>query len=102
MISFSPMSAVRSCLVSLKSLDGTTHSITVTAATLFEAAAAAVATFRQEQWAAEALTPNATLRVEVQVPAIVHEVPRKALERWMKTPSTSPREEVGKRQMGKR
>jgi hypothetical protein len=32
----------------------------------------------------------------------VHEVPLKALERWMKTPSTSPREEVGKRQMGKR
>jgi hypothetical protein len=91
--------AARSCLVSLKSLDGTTHSITVTAATLFEAAAAAVATFRQEQWAAEALTPNATLRVEVRMPSVVHEVPLKALEKWMNTPSTSPREEMGKRQV---
>jgi hypothetical protein len=92
---------VRSCLVSLKALDGTTHSITVSAATLFEAAAAAVAAFRQEQWAADSLTPNATLRVEVHLPPVVHEVPFKALERWMKTPSTSPREEMVKRVAGK-
>jgi hypothetical protein len=93
---------VRSCVVSLKSVDGTTHAIRVKAPTLFEAAAAAVAAFRQEQWAAEALTPNATLRVEVEMPPIVHEVSLRTLERWMQSPSASPREEMGKRQMGKR
>jgi hypothetical protein len=36
--------------------------VNVKADTLFEAAAAAIAAFRQERWAAQALTPNATLR----------------------------------------
>jgi hypothetical protein len=65
--------------------------------TLFEAAAAAVAAFRQEPWAADALTPSAVLRVEVQPPPVVHEVPLKAVDRWLKAPSTSPQESAAKR-----
>jgi hypothetical protein len=66
------VSAVRNCRVSLRDLQGTTHSIEVRATTLFEAAAAAVAVFRQEGWGAEALTPNAMIRVEVLLPPVVH------------------------------
>jgi hypothetical protein len=83
--------------VSIRDLDGITHSVTVTGATLFEAAAAAIALFRQEQWAGAALTKNAVLRIEVQLPSIVHDVPLKAVERWVNGPSVSPRDEAAKR-----
>ena len=46
------------------------HHVEVQASTLFEAGAAAVAAFRQEGWAAAALTPNAVLHIEVQLPPI--------------------------------
>ena len=88
---------LRTCRVTAKDLDGLLHHVEVQASTLFEAAAAAIAAFRQEGWAADALTPSATLRVEVQLPSIVHEVSLKAVERWVRTPSTSPKEEIAKR-----
>ncbi len=69
----------------------------VQASSLYEAAGRAVAAFREQGWAADALTPNVTLRVEVQIPPIVHEVPLKAVERWLQSPSTSPREDLAKR-----
>jgi hypothetical protein len=87
----------RKCLVSLRDLDGITHSVTVSGATLFEAAAAAIALFKQEPWASAALTRNAVLRIEVQVPPVIHDVPLKAVERWVSGPSVSPREEAAKR-----
>jgi len=71
--------ASRLCLVSVRDLDGITHSVTVNGATLFEAAAAAIAIFRQEPWAAAALTRNAVLRIEVPLPPVVHDVPLKSV-----------------------
>jgi hypothetical protein len=78
--------------VSLRDLDGVTHTVTVQGSSLYEAAARAVAAFREQGWAADALTPNATLRVEVHAPPVVHEVPLQAVERWLNAPSTSPKE----------
>lgn len=88
---------LRSCRVSVKDVEGITHSVDVHAETLFEAAAAAIAIFKQQGWASAALTPRATLRVEVQLPLVVHDVPLSAVERWMRSPSASPREELAKR-----
>jgi hypothetical protein len=59
---------------------------------LFEAAARAVATFREQPWATEALSPAAVLRVEVHAPPVVHEVPHKAVERLLHSPGGSPKE----------
>ena len=53
--------------------------------------------FREQGWAAEALKPNTVLRVEVQPPATVHDVPLKAVEQWLRSPSTSPKEQMLKR-----
>ena len=86
----------------MKDVDGITHTVDVHAATLFEAAAAAVASFRHQQWAAPALTPNAIIRVEVALPPVVHDVPLKALDRWLDSPSTSPRDDLLKRKSGPR
>jgi hypothetical protein len=87
----------RTCRVSIRALDGATHTATVSALTLFEAAAAAVSAFRQEPWAADALTPNAVLQIEVQTPPVVHTVPLSAVERWRNRPSASPRDHAAKR-----
>jgi hypothetical protein len=85
------------CLVSVTDSEGVKHSVTLSAATLFEAAAAGVAAFRRESWAAAALTSNARVRVEVQPPPIVHDVPLKAIERWVNAPAISPSEQAAKR-----
>jgi hypothetical protein len=91
---------LRTCRVTARSLDGVVHSVEVQASTLFEAAAAALTLFRDQGWSAGALTPNAVLRVEVQVPATVHDVPLKAVEQWLRSPSTSPRDFAAKRRAG--
>jgi hypothetical protein len=85
---------LRSCRVSLRDVEGITHSVDVQAESLFEAAAAAIGTFRQQGWAAEALTPRATLRIEVTLPTVVHDVPLAAVERWLRSPSVSPKQEL--------
>jgi hypothetical protein len=83
---------MRKCRVSVRDVDGLTHAVEVHAATLFEAAASAIAIFRQEAWSADALTPHAVVRVEVQLPSILHEVPLAALDRWSRSPTVSPKD----------
>jgi hypothetical protein len=82
----------RNCTVSIRDTEGVLHTVQVQGSSLFEAAAHAVAAFREESWAAEALGPAAVLRVEVHAPSVVHEVPLKAVERWLRSPSPSPKE----------
>jgi hypothetical protein len=83
---------VRPCTVSVRDTEGVTHTVQVQGSSLFEAAARAVAAFREQPWATEALSPAAVLRVEVQAPLVIHEVPLKAIERWLRSPSASPKE----------
>ena len=47
----------RTCRVTIRDVEGLTHSVKMSASSLFEAAAAAVTTFRDEKWAAGALAP---------------------------------------------
>jgi hypothetical protein len=97
-----PVPPIRTCRVTLRDTEGTVHAVEIQASTLFEAAAAAVAAFREHGWAAEALTPAARLRVEVQLPSIVHEVSLGAVERWLRSSSRSPRETALKRKVSQR
>ena len=85
----SPVPPLRTCRVTLKDLNGVAHRVEVQASTLFEAGAAAVAAFRQQGWAAEALTSNGILHIKVQLPPITHDVPLKAIEHWLRTPGSS-------------
>lgn len=88
----------RKCLVSITDVEGVRHSVEVTAGSVFEAAAEAVDIFKGEGWAADALTPTAKLRIEVQTPVVVHDVPLPAVERWVRSPTTSPKDYLMKRQ----
>jgi hypothetical protein len=83
--------------VTVRDLQGVVHATTVTASSVFEAAAAAIGVFKHEGWALEALTASAVIRIEVQLPPVVHEVPMKALERWLNGPSAAPRDVAAKR-----
>jgi hypothetical protein len=58
-----------------------------------------VAIFEREAWAADALTVNAALDVEVTLPPVVHHVPLAAVRRWQAGPTTNPREQTIKRSM---
>ena len=51
---------------------------------------------------ADVLTPNATLHIEVQLPPIAHDVTLKAIERSLRAPSVTPKEEVVKRTLRSR
>ena len=95
------VSLLRVCRVTLRDADGIAHQVDVQGSTLFEAAAAAVAIFRQQGWAAQALTANAVLRVEVQLPTVIHEVPLKAVERWLNEPTASPKDQLLRRELGR-
>jgi hypothetical protein len=86
------VTAPRRCTVSLRDTEGVTHAVQVQATSLFEAAARGVAAFREQGWAAQALTDTAVLRIEVHVPPVVHDVPLKAVERWLRSPSASPKD----------
>lgn len=92
------MPPVRSCSVTTRDTSGVVHQVQVQASSLYEAAAAALTAFRQENWCEDGLPPNASLRIEVQLPPIVHDVPLRAVERWMRSPSPSPKEATLKRQ----
>jgi hypothetical protein len=91
----------RACRVTISDVDGVAHHVDVQGTTLFEAAAAAVALFREQGWAARALTANAVLRVEVRLPPVVHDVPLKAIEQWLRSPTDGPRDQLVKRQLGR-
>ena len=68
------------------------------ASSLFEAGAAALLLSPgRNVGPADTVTPNAILRVEVQMPAVVHNVPLTTVERWMRSPNTSPRDIIAKR-----
>lgn len=75
-----------------------THVVVADGDSLFEVAASAIALLRDEGWA-DALPPDAVVQVEIQLPPITHEVPLKALERWVAGPSVSPKEELLKRRL---
>jgi hypothetical protein len=64
----------RTCLVSFTDSEGIRHSVEVTASTLYEAAALAIAEFRRCGFTANAPGPATRLTVAVQTPATSHEV----------------------------
>lgn len=91
------VATARTCRVTVRDTDGIAHTVDVQAGSLYEAAGTALTLFREQGWAASALTPASVLQVEVQTPPVVHAVPIKAVERWLRSPSSSPRDELAKR-----
>ena len=93
---FSAIVSVRACVVSFAGERGVRHSVEVTAATLYEAAAQAVAIFKQSDWA-DVVGPGTDLCVTVKEPETTHHVTPNQIRRWCDGVAVSP-DEVLKRQ----
>jgi hypothetical protein len=86
---------LRTCIVSLKGERGVGHSVEVTADTLYEAAAMALAVLRQDEWTAT-IGPGTQLEVRVKAPETTHTVTVSQIQRWCDGVAVSP-DEVLKR-----
>ena len=73
----------RICTVSFTDPEGLSHSVDVTATTLYEAAVLAVAEFRRTGLFEVHIGPGTWLRVAVKQPEAAHEVQFGKLEEWL-------------------
>jgi hypothetical protein len=85
---------VRSCRVTIRDIDGMSHSVDVTAATVFEAVAQALATLRHDEWVAGIPGGLNTVVASVASVRVDHEIKMADFERWLEKSGGSPREIV--------
>ena len=84
--------SVRSCKVTIEDMNGVSHTVEVTAASLYEAVALAMAAIRTDEWVngiAEGLNP---VKVRVVNVPVEHEVRLMDFTKWLDRTSGSPRE----------
>ena len=80
------MPTARTCAVSFADSEGITHSVEVSASSLYEAAVLALAEFRRG--------PGTRLRVEVKAPAVAHELLVGKLTAWLEGSGKTPAEQA--------
>jgi hypothetical protein len=84
------------CRVSFEDGAGVTHTVSVAASSLYEAAALAVAEFKPCGFAMATVGPATRLKVAVKVPATVHELNVSRLQAWLESSAKTPREQAVK------
>jgi hypothetical protein len=88
---FPPM-PVRSCRVTIQDLDGVSHTVEVTAATLYEAVAQGLAALRGNEWVAGIAQGLNVVKVSVADVRVEHEVKLMDFTKWLDRRGGSPRE----------
>jgi hypothetical protein len=83
---------VRSCRVTIQDMDGVSHTVEVTAATLYEAVAQGLAAIRGNEWVAGIAEGLNAVRVSVADVRVEHEVKLMDFTRWLDRTGGSPRE----------
>lgn len=83
---------VRSCRVTIRDLDGVSHTVEVTAATLYEAVALRLAALRGNEWVAGIADGLNVVKVSVADVRVEHEVRLQDFTRWIEKAGGSPRE----------
>jgi hypothetical protein len=83
---------VRSCRVTIQDLDGVSHTVEVTAATLYEAVAQGLAALRGNEWIAGIAEGSNVVRVSVADVRVEHEVKLRDFTKWLDRTNGSPRE----------
>ena len=84
--------AVRSCRVTIQDTEGVSHTVEVTAASLYEAVAQGLAAFRGNEWVADIGERFGVVKVSVAEVRVEHEVRIKDFTTWLERPARSPRE----------
>jgi len=85
-----------SCRVSFEDGAGVTHTVSVAASSLYEAAILAIAELKRCGFAIASVGPGTRLRVAVEAPATVHEVSVGRVQAWLDSSAKSPREQAVK------
>jgi len=92
---------LRTCTVAVKDVQDIEHSIEVTAETLYEAIAAALAALQKDAWVGEIGQGFTTVTVLVQQPPIRHQVKMQDFVSWLRRQGRSPAEVVLKQKLEK-
>jgi hypothetical protein len=90
---------LRSCRVTIKDLDGVSHSVEITAASLYEAVAQGLAAFRGSAWVAGIAQNSAVIKVCVGEVRVEHEVRLNDFTKWLERNGGSPREVVDRQRI---
>ena len=83
---------LKACTVVIHDLNETTHTLDVTAATLYEAVAQALAAARGHDWVGEIGRGLTTVTVKVRNPEVTHIVKIQDFENWLNRGCKSPAE----------
>jgi hypothetical protein len=73
-----------------------THTVSVAASSLYEAAALGIAEFRRCGFADTMVGPATRLKVAVETPATMHELTVSKLQSWLESGGKTPREQATK------
>lgn len=84
--------AVRTCRVTVTDLEGVSHTVEVTASTLYEAVALGLAAVRGDEWVAGLPEGLAPVRVAVTSIPVEHSVKIRDFTRWVERRGGSPRD----------
>ena len=90
---------VRSCRVTIRDIEGMSHTVEVTASSLYEAVAQALAALRGNDWVAGLPQGPAVVKVSVVQARIDHEVKMRDFERWLEKTGGSPREVIDRKRI---
>ncbi len=85
---------LRACTVVIQDLNRTAHSLDVTAETLYEAIAQALAALRAHDWVGDIGKGLTTVTVKVRYPEVTHIVKIQDFENWLNNSCKSPAETV--------
>src|SRR5438876_9842806 len=83
---------IRSCRVTIQDMDGVSHTVEVTAATLYEAVARGLAALRGNEWVAGIAQGLNVVKVSVANVRVEHEVKLMDFTKWLDRTGGSPRE----------
>jgi hypothetical protein len=86
--------APKACTVVVHDLNDTAHQLDVTAETLYEAVAQALAMVRGHDWVGDIGKGLTTVTVKVRNPEVTHIVKIQDFENWLNRGCKSPRETV--------
>ena len=85
----------------MKDVQDIEHSVEVTADSLYEAVATALAALQKDSWVGELGQGFTTITVLVQQPPVKHELKMKDLVTWLGRQGRSPAEVTPKQKLGK-
>jgi hypothetical protein len=84
------------CRVSFQDGAGITHTVSLAASSLYEAAALALAEFKRSGFALAVVGPATRLRIDVEAPTTTHEISVGKLQSWLDSSGKTPREQAVK------